>query len=162
ELGTRGGASRAEVAAQFPLEYGWVTAILLPLVTAVGLSSRRLLVRLAPALVLAGIVVSVSRSPVLASAVAALVLLVGVRFDLRIRLPLLCAAGVVVLLLVFVPSLTSPFSSASHTNSASIRVDRLPPIMQAVAPRPYQGLGLGGLAVRGLPGVDDSYVLLYA
>jgi hypothetical protein len=162
ELGTRGGSSRAQAAAQFPLEYGWVTAILLPLVAAVGLSSRRLLVRLAPALVLAGVVVSVSRSPVIASTVAALVLLVGVRFDLRIRLPLLIAAAIAVLLLVFVPSLTAPFSSASHSDSASIRVDRLPPIMQAVAPHPYQGLGLGALATRGLPGVDNSYVLLYA
>jgi hypothetical protein len=161
-LASRGGSSRAQVAAQFPLEFGWVTAILLPLATAVGLSSRRLLIRLTPALVLAAVVISVSRSPVVASAAAALVLLVGVRFDLRIRLPLLCAAGIALLLIVFVPSITAPFSSASHTDSASIRVDRLPAIMQAVAPHPYQGLGLGGLAVQGLPGVDDSYVLLYA
>jgi hypothetical protein len=162
DLATRGGASRARVGAAFSLEYGWVTAILVPLVAAVALYSRRLFVRLAPALVVAAVVGSVSRSPVAGCAVAAMVLVAGVRFDLRLRLALLTGAAVALLLAVFAPSLSAPFSSAGHTNSASIRIDRLPAIMQAVAPRPYLGLGLGGLATRGIPSVDNGYVLLYA
>jgi hypothetical protein len=162
DLATRGGASRAQVGSAFSLEYGWVTAILVPLTAAVALYSRRLLVRLAPALVVAAVVGSVSRSAVAGCAVAAMVLVAGARFDLRLRLALLCGAGVALLLTVFAPSLSAPFASASHTNSATIRVDRLPAIMQAVAPRPYLGLGLGGLVARGIPSVDNGYVLLYA
>lgn len=161
-LAQRGGEFRARAASQFALEFAWVTTLLLPLVVAVFAWSRRLLTRLLPGVVVLAVVWSWSRSAIWGIAAGAALLAVLSKGDRRIR-PLLAAGAVAaVAVVVVVPGVRQPFDAAGKTASIDIRRQRLPVIADAVADRPYQGLGFTGLDARAIRTTDISYVLLYA
>jgi len=205
-LATRGGAPRAQVAAEFALEYGWVMVMALPVVTVSALRLRCRLLGLSHSLdqevpaaparergsghclhfpylpaprirgfvlwgvvvvpvaaVLAGVVMSGSRSAEVAS-----VLVLGVLGLLVGAGPraILAGASIMAVLVVAVALgdphvLLAPFVAAAHTNSVSIRIERLPYVFAAAATHPFTGVGFRGL-VATIPGVDDAYALTYA
>ena len=161
-LDGRGGELRVRGAAQFALEFGWVSAILVPLVVAVAATSRRRLALLAPAAVVVAIVFSWSRSSVLGLVLGAGAVLVLSRANRRLTGAIVGGIAVAAVVLLAAPSLRDPFDAAKQTDAITIRTDRLPAILDVAAERPATGLGLGGLATRGFLTTDISYLLVYA
>lgn len=167
-LQLRGGHVRAQAAAQFALEYGWVLAALLPLGVwgAVRAGRRRPALAaiswLLPAGMLAGVVLSGSRSATIAAVVGGLLFAVVSGADRRLLTVGLWVGAAALLVVLVDPSLvTGPFSTAAATDPASVRLDRLPELFSLAAHRPFVGVGLDGLAGT-FGGTDDAYALLYA
>jgi len=166
-LATRNGHVRSQGAAQFALEYGWVLALLTPLL-AVAVrrwASRRRAAGLAGALavVAVGLAIAFSSSRSALVAVAAgLGLLVVLAADRRL---VVAGIGLGVLLALAVavhPALvTGPFTSGNLTDPLSVRTERLPVLFSLVAHRPFQGIGFFG-DTSAYGGLDDAYALLYA
>jgi hypothetical protein len=176
-LSTRTGGHRAQGAAQFALEYGWVLAMFLPMAIfyAVRVARRgvtrwrfgslerastwlsRLPMALPVGMVFA-VVFSVSRSAEVALAGAVLLLFL-LAFDRRL-LGWVALAGTAAIVVVLVDS--SLFTSAFSTRSdpASLRLDRLPILFSLVTHRPFTGLGFNGVSVDS-GGLDNSFALTY-
>lgn len=166
-LATRNGHARSQGAAQFALEYGWVLALLLPLVVVAvrrWFTKARILGALG---ILAGLAVVVavafssSRSALVVAptGIALLVLLAADRRLVAVGVGLALVGAVV--LLVHPSFVTGPFVSGNATDPLSVRLDRLPVLFSLVAHRPFQGIGyFGNTSVFG--GLDDSFAMLYA
>lgn len=166
-LGLRNGHVRSQGAAQFALEYGWVLALLLPMLV-VALRRWFTRGRLATIVGIAGILAvglaaafSSSRSALVMAPVmlGAVVLMAADRRLVLAGLGLLVIGAVVVL--VHPALVTGTFSSGNATDPLSIRLQRLPALFSLVAHRPFTGIGFfGATSVYG--GLDDAYALLYA
>jgi hypothetical protein len=173
-LGVRAGHVRAQAGAQFSLEYAWVLAMFLPLVAVMAFAWARpgrdggsprpgaRLAYLLPLVAIGGIALTASRSAEVGVAGAAVLLVVATGAPRRITTAVGIGALVVLLVVLVDPALVgSPFSAAAHSNSISVRLQRLPNLFALVVHRPFTGLGYSGL-YGSLPGVDDAYALLYA
>jgi hypothetical protein len=166
-LATRNGHVRSQGAAQFALEYGWVLAVLCPLlVVAVRrwATRRRLAGALGGLAVVAlGLAVAFSSSRSALVAVAAgLGLLVVVAADRRLVAAGLALAALGAVAVAIHPALvTGPFTSGNLTDPLSVRTERLPVLFSLVANRPWQGIGYFG-ATSAYGGLDDAYALMYA
>jgi hypothetical protein len=167
-LGSRGGHVRAQAAAQFSLEYAWVLVMLLPLVTVAALTWARgahrwaRLVVLLPVGVVAGVALTASRSAEVGLAGVAVVLVIASGAPRRLTGAVAAGLGTILLLSLVIPTLLgSPFSAAAHSDSVSVRLQRLPDIFALVVHRPFTGLGYAGL-FGSVAGLDNSYALLYA
>jgi hypothetical protein len=160
-LALRGGKVRVQVAAQFPLEFAWVMTLLLPMTATAFRWGRRAALGVLPLLVLLAIALSPSRSSLAGLVLGAIVVLVCSRLERSVATIVIAGAIAAVFVILAVPSLREPFIAASKTGEAAIRLERLPDITEAVADRPYAGLGYGGLIVRGIHVTDISYVLVY-
>lgn len=158
----RGSGIRAQVAAQFALEFGWVAALLLPLVVGVALIARRRWIILAPFTVFAGVVWSYSRSAVVGIMVAGVVMLIASRGQRRIVITVVLTAAVAFGIALAVPAVRRPFHAAGANDSNRIRIERIQSELEPAAHRPLVGVGLGGLVVHGLPATDVGYILSYA
>jgi hypothetical protein len=167
QLTERGSHVRSQGAAQFALEYGWVLAILLPLVVYAltrwsrsGGRARRVAL-LVPLVVVSAVVLSGSRMPELAAVAVVALLVLGGGGDRRMVLWGVAAVLAAAVVAAVDPSfITAPFSGGA-SDPASIRLDRLPPLFALVVHRPFTGLGFSGISdVFG--GVDDAYALVYA
>ena len=161
----RGGGIRVRGAAAFALAFGWLSAILLPVLLAVlpfVRSRLKLVVRLAPAAVVVAILWSQSRTPLVGLAGGVVAMLILSRFDPRLTpylLALIVLGGIVAL---FTTAVTHPFAAgAQQSGSVEVRVARLPLIMGATAGRPYVGLGWTGLQSVGVNSTDSSYLTIY-
>jgi hypothetical protein len=161
-LQTRGGQVRVQAASLFALEFGWVSAMWLPLVTVVALWCRRRILFVGPAVVAVAIAWTYSRSVWSGLAAGALVLVVGSRADRKVVAAVLVAGLVTAAALVASPSLRAPYHAPDTVGSSRSRVTRAQLVAHAVAGHPYHGLGFGGLTQLGLRGTDVSYVLVYA
>lgn len=168
-LGQRAGV-RVQVAAQFGLEYGWLVAMLTPLVLAAALhwSRRRLrgVARGAVLLPLAALLVvafNQSRSADVAVAVGTVVAVLLIGVDRRmVRWAAVGIAALVVLGAAFPSIVSSPFHVASTTDSVSVRLARLGQVFTFVVGRAFQGLGYQGtLNFVPIPGLDDTYATTY-
>ncbi|HXN60322.1 MAG TPA: O-antigen ligase family protein, partial [Acidimicrobiales bacterium] len=166
-LQTRAGHVRSQGASQFALEYGWVLTMLLPLTVVTAFRWARGPARLAraayllPVLVAVSVALAASRSAELAVAVGGLLVTVLAGFPRRLITAMAVAAAVVALIAVTDPSLIgASFTSASHTNSISVRLQRLPDVFALVVQRPFTGIGYSGVTST-VPGLDDAYALLY-
>jgi hypothetical protein len=164
-LELRGGGIRVRAADSFALSFGWVSAILFPVLLAVVPFVRshwRPLLRIAPGAVVVAILWSQSRTPLVGLAGGVVALLVVSRFHPRLTpyLLVLIVLGCVAGLLTSV--VTHPFSAgAQQSGSVGVRVARLPLIMGATAGRPYVGVGWTGLRTVGVNGTDSSYLTIY-
>ncbi len=169
-LGTRGGAVRVQAASEFALEYGWVLAMLLPLmavavVTWVGRYRRhahswpRLLLVLLPVGALADVVMTQSRSAEIAAAAGLVLLVVAAGTSKRLAAAVGAAAAIVVAVLVAVPSVFLHSFNTANPNSIHSRVARLHILFSLVAHHPFLGVGYTGLT--GLIGLDDGYAITY-
>lgn len=161
----RGGGVRVRAADAFALAFGWLSAILLPVLLGVMpfvRSRLKLLVRLAPGAVVVAILWSQSRTPLVGLAGGVVVMLILSRFDPRLTpylLVLIVLGGIVAL---FTTAVTHPFAAgAQQSGSVEVRVARLPVIMGATAGRPYAGLGWTGLQSVGVNSTDSSYLTIY-
>lgn len=157
----RGGKVRVQGAAQFPLEFAWVMTLLLPITATAFRWGRRRALGVLPLVVLLAIALSPSRSSLAGLVLGAIIVLVCSRLERSVATIVIAGAIAAVFVILAVPSLREPFIAASKTGEASIRLERLPDITEAVADRPYAGLGYGGLSVRGIRVTDISYVLVY-
>ncbi|HLI72332.1 MAG TPA: O-antigen ligase family protein [Acidimicrobiales bacterium] len=168
-LGTRGGHVRSQAAAQFSLEYAWVLVMLLPVVTVGAFAwvrrSTRKAARLAyllPIGAVVGVALTASRSAEVGIGAVAVLLVIAAGAPRQLTKAALTAVGAVLLLSLAVPTLLgSPFNAAAHSDSVSVRLQRLPDIFALVVHRPYTGLGYSGL-FGSVAGLDNSYALLYA
>ena len=169
-LATRGASFRAQGASEFALEFGWVLAVLVPIV-AVAVSSwidrnrswggRRQLLLAIPAAAVLALLFSASRSAEIGVAVGAVLVVVAAGAPRRLTLGVVAAGVVVLLVAALAPSLiTRPFTAAAHTNSIQSRLDRLPILFSLTAHRPFVGSGYTGYSTV-LIGADDSYALTY-
>jgi hypothetical protein len=156
---------RVRAGAEYSLQYGWVTAMLLPALLA-WLGAVRLRVnRWIPILVLAvGVVLlaeywSYSRTSLAAIGLVALITAVAARHR-----PLMWFAGgglaLCVLLFIVITPLQHGFVGLP-SGPVDVRTDRLPVILQIGLYHPLHGIGLGGLASYGLPNTDSTYLQLY-
>lgn len=168
-LATRGGAPRAQGAAQFALEYGWVMAVLFPVavVTCVQWArgrrfGQRAAAVAAPLLIAAAAVLSGSRSADIVLPVSAVALLVLSR-DRRVLSWVIGAAVVSLLVLAVHPSLvTKIFAVGAVTDPASVRLDRLPPLFAGVTGHAWLGTGFVNAPTAAFGGLDDAFAMLYA
>jgi hypothetical protein len=166
-LQTRGGHVRAQGAAQFALEYGWVLVMLVPLMVVMAVrwsSQRRLWGRAAVALPLLALVATIfsnSRSATLAAVAAVILLVLMVGGNRSIIGWGVGATLVGALVAVVHPStILAPFS-LGKADPASVRLDRLPPLFALVVHHSFTGLGFGGISAY-FNGLDNGYAALYA
>jgi hypothetical protein len=169
-LATRGGSVRAQGASEFALEYGWVLAILLPvLMIAAGLwidrnhswGPRRHLLLLLPVGAALGVLLSASRSAEIAVAAGAVLLVITAGAPRRITAAVGVAGVVVVAILAFAPSVVlHPFRAAANSNSIESRLVRLKVLFGLVDHHAFAGLGYTGFH-NVLIGLDNAYATTY-
>jgi hypothetical protein len=157
----RGHSSRVRAAAEFALEFGWVTTTMIPLACAVALQTKRRLAMVVPPLLAAAVVFSVSRSALGGMAVGALAFIVLNRFERRSVLLVVLGAALAACLYFAFPTIHGEFAAA-NPDSANSRTRRAQLAGSSVLQHPATGLGLGGVQALGLQGFDSSYVLFYA
>lgn len=161
KLEVRSGSVRPRVAARFSLAFAWQSTMLLPLVAAAAVTSRRLWRALAVPLLLAAIALTSTRSAYLGVAlgVGAFALLS------RRRAVLVAVAALAVVGAVAVTATGTAddaFEAPEAQGSNAVRDERSPVVLEAAADDPFTGLGYGALLSRGLPGTDSSWLQLYA
>jgi hypothetical protein len=161
-LEVRAGSVRVRAAAEFALEFGWLTVVLMPALLAWLGSLRRWW--LPATLVLLGTVLlaeywSYSRSALGAFGVVALVMAIASR---QRRMMLFAAAGLAIGVGLFTVahSLQSGYVGLP-SGYVDVRSNRLPVIFQLAGAHPLHGLGLSGLSSSGIPTTDTTYLQLY-
>ena len=162
-LAIREGQVRVRGGNDYPLGYAWVLAALLPFLVVASMRLRRsrvLLLGGGGALVVAAIYWSYSRSALFGIFVALIVTGLAAR-DRRVGVVVCAAVALGVAAFVFAPELSHHFSTAVDQGSIDVREQRLPIVLEAIAHRPWTGLGLGGLLLLGLPATDATYLLIY-
>lgn len=164
-LEQRTGHVRVRAGAEYALQYGWVTAMLLPALLSWLALRRDELRRWVPlalacsALVLLAEYWSYSRTALAAIGGIALVTALAAR---ERRLLAMCSAGVAIGVVAFLLSGTLQNGFVGLPSGyVDVRTNRLPVIFGAVASHPWHGLGLGGLAILGIQSTDSSYLQLY-
>jgi O-antigen ligase len=162
-LEVRGGSTRVRSSAQFALAYGWLAAMLFPvLVWHAGRARRALGWRLALPVVALTVVWSGSRSALPALAVAFVMVVAGARFERPYVLLGVVAALAAVTLAAGVPSFARAYSSFEAERSDRTRTDRLADVTDVAADHPLTGVGLTGMKDRlGYYGADSSFLLAY-
>ncbi|MBW8792217.1 MAG: hypothetical protein JF597_01005 [Streptomyces sp.] len=163
-LATRSGHVRVRAASDFALAFAWTTAALVPLLLVLASLRRRgraLVIGVGLPVLVAAVLLTYSRTVVVPLVLVVVLLAVLLR-DRGVR-----AAGVVVLAVCAFELATgsgfaSELTTAADTGSIAVRVVRLPLVGSLVAPHAWTGLGLSGLASRGVRVTDSSYLLSYA
>ncbi|MBV9290908.1 MAG: hypothetical protein JO222_00530, partial [Frankiales bacterium] len=162
QLALRGDTRRVKAGSDFALEFGWVMVVLLPAVVVTSLRHKwsQVTYPVGVALVTLAVYWSYSRS-----ALAGLVIVL-VALALAAREPRATyAIGVTLISFVAVwaihPIVASHFSESVASGSVNVRFQRLGPVLQAVAPHPFRGLGLGLLDQSGFPTTDNAFLLNY-
>lgn len=161
-LETRGTQVRVRAAADFALAYAWSAVIMFPLVLAVASSVRRRIAVVLPGVVLLSVVWSYSRSAYAGLGAVLFVVLVGSRFHRRIAAFVVLGGLAALLTLGYQQVVRSTFDAPDTTGSTEVREERLPAVLDIPQARPYLGVGLAGLASRGIESTDASFLLTYA
>ena len=164
-LTSRFGHLRVHGGAEYPVQYAWVIAMMLPaLVAWFGTKRMRLAVWLPLTIATVGVVVlaeywSYSRTGFAAVGLTALIVAVAAR---ERRLIVLTGAGLAlgVLLFVSIAGLQHGYLGLP-SGPVDVRTARVPIILQIAALHPLHGIGIGGLATVGLPNTDSTYLQLY-
>jgi O-antigen ligase len=146
EINMRSDFNRPRATAGHPIEFGVVSAALLPLAywRASCRHSKRALIPIA-ALFLAAMV-SLSRSAVLSFAILGIVMLVGVSWRQRVVMVAATIGGIVVagtLVSGLVGTIRSLFTGVEHDPSVQARLARWPAVVELVSEHPWLGLGFG-------------------
>ncbi|GGI05292.1 O-antigen ligase family protein [Egicoccus halophilus] len=151
---SRSGMNRPAGTTLHPIEYGVVLGAALPPALHVALAAphrRRVRWWIAVALIASGVLLSVSRSGVLAAGAALLPLLLHWDWRRRANTLLVAMAGLVVSWLAL-PNLISTFRSLFGTletdPSAQARLERFPIAFETTMQRPWLGRGLGTYTVE--------------
>jgi hypothetical protein len=160
-LELRGSQQRVRATAEFALQYAWVLAFFLPLVSVLALRARRAVALLAPALMALALVFSISRSAYAGLGASAVALLLFAPRNRRLIAALAAAGIVAAFLYLGTSAVREPYSAASPDSVAS-RERRLELVTGALAPEPWFGIGLDGLEARGITSTDSHYLLVYA
>ncbi len=157
------GGERVRASAAFALEFGWVCALLTPLVVSVVATSRSIAARLAPATLAGAAVWTVSRSGLAALGAGLLLIVVLSRFEAGLTRYVAALAVGALVVFVFVPAVSSEFRETRETQRASTqaRANRWPEAAAVTADSPVTGRGLGALKPFGIESVDNSYLLTY-
>jgi O-antigen ligase len=138
------------------IEFGVVSAALAPLAYWVARRHRTWLTSVPVAALGFGAMVSLSRSAVLAAAVAAVVVLSGTSWRQRATiLVFTCVFVVFAGLMVdgLVGTLRSLFTTADSDPSVQARINRIPRVVQLISEHPWFGRGLGTFTI------DDDFLL---
>ena len=156
---------RVKAGAEYSLQFGWVTAMLLPALLA-WLASARVGWRRWLPITVAGVGVvllaeywSFTRTSLAAFAVVALITAVAAR-NRRLLLFTGSSLAICVVLFAFVTRLQQGFVGLP-TGPIDVRSERLPLILQIGLYHPLRGIGLGGLTSIGVPNTDSTYLQLY-
>lgn len=161
-LEVRGGL-RVRASAAFALEFGWVCALLMPVVTCVAVGSQRLSARLAPGALTLAAVWTVSRSGLAGLGAGLLVSLGLSKLEAKQTRYLVLLATAAAMTLIIVPSIGADFRATRSAQEASTqaRGNRWPEAAAVAATSPVTGRGLGTLKALGIQSVDNSYLLTY-
>jgi O-antigen ligase len=161
-LEVRGGL-RVRASAAFALEFGWVCALLMPVVACVSAGSRRLAVRAAPGALTLAAVWTVSRSGLAGLGAGLLVTLALSKLEADLTRYILVLIAVAAIGVVIIPSIAADFRHTRTAQEASTqaRTNRWPEAAAAAAISPVTGRGLGTLKGLGIQSVDNSYLLTY-
>ncbi len=156
QIGQRSNFNRPFGTTLHPIEYGVVAAALVPLAYWMArVERRRRAYFVAVALGFAAMS-SLSRSAVLAIAVAVIVLLFGVSWRQRAAI---MGAGVVFIMFVgvtvkgLIGTLRNLFTTADNDSSVQARVDRIPKVLNLISQHPWLGRGFGTY------NLDDYFLL---
>lgn len=160
-LETRGGNTRVRAAGEFALQFAWVLAFFLPLLTVMALRAKRLVLLVTPGLLALAIVYTVTRSVFVGLAVGAVCLLVFARGDRRLIGVVALAALAAGLLYVGSAAVRTPYQAADP-ESESVRARRLAVLTDELSRRPWTGLGLDGASQRGMDSTDSALLATYA
>jgi hypothetical protein len=126
-----------------------------------GLGNWRKALGVLPVAAAVCVLLTASRSAEVAVAGAAILLVILAGAPRRLTLGVGAALVIVVLLVLLSPAvLSSPFTAAARTTSATVRFQHIPAVLALAAHHPFTGLGNTGLSAA-FGGTDDSYILLY-
>lgn len=156
---------RVRAGSQFALQFGWVTVMLMPALAATLLTvPRRALVWAAVpcAMALSALYWSYSRTALAALPIIAIVMWGGTRRNRRVGTGIVVATLVVAFIVAVDPSVVDRISPEADRGAIDSRIERFPLVAEAVADRPFTGLGLGGLRRLGVTATDTSYNQAYA
>ncbi len=160
-LELRGHRVRVRGAADFALEFAWVLAYFLPLAGIVALRAKRWVAFITPAVMVVAFILTITRSGFAGIAVGALMLVITARGNRRL-LVVLGVSGLLALVLYSSASaIRHPYESADP-ESERVRARRLVLVTQAMAEKPFIGIGLDGLIQRGIKGTDNAALGTYA
>jgi hypothetical protein len=156
---------RVRAGAEYALQYGWVVAMLLPVLLAwLGTRRWRPQVWVPLTLVLVSVVLAAeywSYSRTALATIGGLALVTAFAARDR-RLIALTAGGVAVSVAVFLLA-----SGLQHgfvgvpSGYVTVRTNRLPLVLQVALLDPLRGVGIGGLASFGLGNTDSTYLQVY-
>jgi hypothetical protein len=164
-LTSRFGHLRVHGGSEYPVQYAWVLAMLLPAMLAwLGAKRLRAEIWLPLTIVAAGVVVlaeywSYSRTGFAAIGVTAVLAALAAR-DKRLLALTAGALALGVLLFVSIGGLQHGYLGLP-SGPVQVRTERVPVILGIAATHPLHGIGLGGLAAIGLPNTDSTYLQLY-
>ena len=161
-LEARAGHYRVRASAEFALAYAWVAVMLLPVATLIALRGRRGIRVGLPILMLTlfAIYWTYARSAAGAIPVVFILLALGVRDRRTLFVGGAAALGAVILFAAN-PTIHHHLSLTTAQGSVGVRVQRLPPILEAVTHHPYFGLGLGGLQSISVTTTDNFFLSAY-
>jgi O-antigen ligase len=156
EVGSRSIFNRPYGTTLHPIEFGVVSAALIPLAYWIARSDGRRRGYVVMAMLGFAAMTSLSRSAVLAAAVAGLVVFIGVSWKRRLAIlttsiVFVAVAGMLVDGLV--GTLKNLFTTANDDTSVQARVSRTPRVLQLISEHPFIGRGFGTYNI-------DDYLLL--
>lgn len=145
-VGSRSIFNRPFGTALHPIEYGVVSAALVPLAYWMTRIDRRARFTVITVALAFAAMSSVSRSAVLAIGVAVIVLILGVSWRERFVI-LGLGVGFIVFVGVAVKGLVGTlrnlFTAADNDSSVQVRIDRIPKVLKLISEYPYFGRGFG-------------------
>jgi hypothetical protein len=156
EVGSRSIFNRPYGTALHPIEFGVVAAALIPLAYWIARAERRPRGYVVMAMLGFAAMTSLSRSAVLAAAVAGLVVLIGTSWQRRLAILATSSVFVVIagmLVNGLVGTLKNLFTTAEDDTSVQARVSRTPRVLKLISEHPFIGRGFGTYNI-------DDYLLL--
>ena len=160
-LQPRGAKLRSRATADFALQYGWVLMYFFPMVFVLAIRKRPILGLAAPFLMVVALYFSITRSAYAGLGAGALALVIFARGDRRVLAPIFAGAVVVGFLYFATTGVRDPYAAA-NPDSVESRERRIEKISDELSTRPLTGVGLDGLAARGITSTDTSYLQMYA
>jgi hypothetical protein len=161
QLERRGSNVRVRASGEFALQFAWVLAFFLPLLTVFALRAKRFVALAAPAVVALAIVLTVTRSVFAGLLAGGVCLVLFARGDRRIIGGLAAAALAAGVLYLATDAVRQPYQAADP-ESESVRTRRLSILTDELSREPWTGLGLDGAARRGIDSTDSALLATYA
>jgi hypothetical protein len=161
QLETRGGTVRVRATAEFALQFAWVLAFFVPLLSVYALRAKRVVTIAVPAIVTLAIVLTITRSVFSGLAAGAVCVLVFARGDSRVGGAIVIAGVLAGAVYVSSVGVRQPYQAADPESEA-VRERRLVILTNELTQNPWTGLGLDGATQRDILSTDSAVLATYA